>query len=410
MNEGRVLVTGLGLITPIGSGKAAFWDGLKAGRSGVGRVDDSIELDGVQCKIGARVADFDPRDYADKRRVRRLGRATLFALGALRWALDDAGLDPNALDKERLGVVIGTGIGAVEAIIENHLSLLESGPRRVSPFFITKFMPNAVPAEIALACGARGPNFGTVSACASSAHAIGVAADMIKLGYADVVIAGGSEAAMWPLTYAGFDQIKALSRNNDHPERASRPFDAERDGFVLGEGAGLVILESEAHAAKRDAHAYAELAGFGQSCDAHHITEPAPGGEGAQRSMRMAVERAGAAPDEVGYINAHGTATALNDKTETQAIRGVFPSPPPTSSTKSQIGHLLGAAGAVEAAAALMALSEGLLPPTINYRTPDPECDLDVVPNEPRAAGVKLVLSNAFGFGGHNATLALRKL
>lgn len=410
MNPVRVVVTGLGVISPIGSGREAFWQGLKEGRSGVRRVDDVLDLKDIPCKIGARVDDFNPLDYVEKRRVRRLGRATLFALAALRWTLEDGRLDPVRLNRDRFGVVMGTGIGAVEAILESHMTLLRQGPRRVSPFFITKFMPNAVAAEVALECGARGPNFGAISACASSAHAIGLAADLIKLGYADVILAGGSEAAMWPLTFAGFDQIRALSRRNDSPETASRPFDATRDGFVLGEGAGLLLLEREDHARERGAPLYAEVAGFGQSCDAHHITEPAPDGLGAQRAMRMALERAAVKPEEVGYINAHGTSTPLNDKTETRAIRAVFPQPPPTSSTKSQIGHLLGAAGAVEAVAALMALEEGILPPTINHTTPDPECDLDVVPNAARPAQVDLVLSNAFGFGGHNATLVFRRL
>lgn len=397
------------MITAIGRGKRAFWDALKCGASGVRRVDDLIDLEGVGAKVGAPVADFDPLCYVDKKLARRIGRAAQFALAAWQDALQDSGLVLDDVDKDRMGVVMGTGIGAVEAIIENHLAILEKGPRRVSPFFIPKFMPNDVAAEVSLASGARGPNFGTVSACASSAHAIGLAADLIRLGTADIMVAGGAEATMMSLTYAGFDQIRALSRHNDDPACASRPFDATRDGFVMGEGAGILLLERLEHARARGAHIYAELAGYGQTGDAHHITEPAPGGEGAQRAMRLALSNAGLHPNEVGYVNAHGTATPLNDKTETAALKGVFPSPPPTSSTKSQIGHLLGAAGAVEAVATLLAFAEDVLPPTINYQHPDPECDLDVIPNQARAVRIEAALSNAFGFGGHNVTLAFRR-
>jgi 3-oxoacyl-[acyl-carrier-protein] synthase II len=372
-------------------------------------MDDLIDMEGINGKVGAAVMDFDPLDFMEKRLIRRIGRAAQFALGAWHQALEDSKLDLDAIDKTRMGVVMGTGIGAVEAILENHLSLLERGPRRVSPFFIPKFMPNDVAAEISMAAGAKGPNVGMVSACASSGHAIGGAADYIKLGYADIMIAGGAEATLVPLTFAGFDQIKAMSRRNDEPEKASRPFDANRDGFVMGEGAGLLILESEEHAKARGAHIYAELTGYGQTGDAHHITEPAPGGEGAKRAMRLAMDHSGISPEEVDYINAHGTATPLNDKNETAAIKTVFENPPPVSSTKSQVGHLLGAAGAVEAVATIMAFEEGLLPPTINYETPDPECDLDVIPNKAREADINVALSNAFGFGGHNVCLAFRR-
>jgi len=368
-----------------------------------------FELDGVRTKVGAPVMDFDPLAYIEKRQVRRIGRAAQFSLAAWQMALQDSCLSLEATDKTRMGVVMGTGIGAVEAVLENHLTLLDKGPRRVSPFFIPKYMPNDVVAEVSLISGAKGPNFGSVSACASSAHAIGLAADLIRLGYADLMIAGGAEATMVSLTYAGFDQIRALSRHNEEPQKASRPFDATRDGFVMGEGAGILLLESETHARARNAHIYAELAGYGQTGDAYHITEPAPHGEGAQRAMRMALQQAGLTPDQVGYINAHGTATPLNDKTESAAIQAVFDTPPPTSSTKSQIGHLLGAAGAVEAIATLLAFEENLLPATINYEHPDPDCDLDVIPNQVRSAQINAALSNAFGFGGHNVTLAFRR-
>jgi len=400
----------MGVLSSIGTGKREFWDALKAGISGTRRVDDFIDLEGVGSKVGGAILDFDPTDYMEKRKVRRIGRASQFALAALKNGLEDANLDLDGVDLNRMGVIMGTGIGAVEAILENHLAMLEKGPRRVSPFFIPKYMPNDIVAEISLSTGAKGPNFGSVSACASSAQALGIAADFIKLDYADIMIAGGAESTMLPLTYAGFDQIRALSRRNDEPEKASRPFDAQRDGFVMGEGAGLLFLESEEHAKARGAHIYAELSGYGQTADAHHITEPAPNGEGAQRSMKLALELSDLSLDDIGYINAHGTATPLNDKNESAAIKAVFSNPPPISSTKSQVGHLLGAAGAIEAIATMMAFEENILPPTINYENPDPECDLDVIPNKAREAQINAALSNVFGFGGHNVTLAFKRL
>ncbi len=409
----RVVITGVGAITPIGRGREGFWQALKEGRSGTQRVDDLVDLEGIESKLGAPVRDFDPLEYMDKRRARKLGRSTQLAIAAARLALEDAGLSLEDEDRDRIGVLIGTGIGNIEVLIQNHLTFLEKGPRRVSPFFVPMFMPNAVAGEISLEWGLRGPDYGIVSACASSNHALGMAADLIRWGYADVMIAGGSESVMLPLTYAGFDQARALSRRNDEPERASRPFDAERDGFVIGEGAGIMILESLEHAMRRDARVYAELAGHGMSADAHHITAPDPEGRGAQKAMENALENAGVSREEVGYINAHGTATDLGDVAETKAIKAVFGERAyriPVSSTKSQIGHLMGGAGAVEAIAALMALVEGVLPPTINYEHPDPECDLDYVPNEARPAQVDVVLSNSFGFGGHNSTVVLRRI
>lgn len=342
-----------------------------------------------------------------------MGRSTQLAIAAARLALQDAGLALENEDRDRIGVLIGTGIGNIEVLIQNHLTFLEKGPRRVSPFFVPMFMPNAVAGEISLEWGLHGPDYGIVSACASSSHALGMAADLIRWGYADVMVAGGSESVMLPLTYAGFDQARALSRRNDEPEKASRPFDAERDGFVIGEGAGILVLESLEHAMQRDARVYAELAGHGMSADAHHITAPDPEGRGAQKAMENALKNAGVSREEVGYINAHGTATDLGDAAETKAIKAVFGERAyriPVSSTKSQIGHLMGGAGAVEAIAALMALVEGVLPPTINYEHPDPECDLDYVPNEARPAKVDVVLSNSFGFGGHNSTVVLRRI
>jgi 3-oxoacyl-[acyl-carrier-protein] synthase II len=409
----RVVITGIGAVTPIGIGKEAFWEGLLAGKSGVTRIDDIVNLMDIPVKIGAYIREFDPLQFMDKKRARRLGRASQLALAATKLALEDGLLKLAQEDRDRIGVVIGTGIGNIEALTENYDILLQRGPGRVSPFFIPTFMPNAVAGEISIEWGLRGPNYGIVSACASSNHALGLAADMIRYGYADVMIAGGTEAVSLPLTFAGFDQMGALSRRNDAPERASRPFDRDRDGFVVGEGAGILILESLEHARARGAYIYAELASIGMSADAWHITAPDEQGEGARRAMLIALERAGVRPDEVDYINAHGTATPLGDVSETRAIKRLFGAHAyklAVSSTKSQIGHLLGAAGAVEAIATLMALDRGMLPPTINLDNPDPECDLDYVPNRARPAKVEIALSNSFGFGGHNSAIVLRKI
>ena len=404
----QVVITGVGALTPLGIGVERFWEGLRVGRSGVRRVDDLVELEGIYSKIGAPVPDFDPLDYLDRKRVRHLGRSTQLALAAATLALADAGLKLEAEQRERIGVIIGTGIGNIESILENHLKLLQQGARRVSPFFITTFMPNAAPSEVSLQWGLGGPNYGIVSACASSSHALGAAAELIREGRAEIMITGGTESVMIALAYAGFDRTQALSRRNDAPERASRPFDAERDGFVIGEGSGILILESREHAQARGAHCYAELAGYGMSADAHHVTAPDPEGQGARRAMAAALRQAGLSIDQVDYINAHGTSTPLGDASETAAIKALFGRRAyqiPVSSTKSQIGHLMGGSGAVEAIATLMAFEEGLLPPTINYEHPDPECDLDYVPNQARPAQVRVALSNSFGFGGHNCAL-----
>lgn len=409
----RVVITGIGAVTPVGIGKEAFWEGLASGKSGVTRIDDIIDLTGIPVKIGAYIREFDPLQFMDKKRARRLGRASQLALAATKLALEDGRLDLAQEDRGRIGVVIGTGIGNIEALTENYDIFLQRGSTRVSPFFVPMFMPNAVVGEISIEWGLRGPNYGTASACASSNHAIGLAADMIRYGYADVMVCGGTESVLHPLTFAGFDQMGALSRRNDEPQRASRPFDRDRDGFVVGEGAGILILESLEHARARGAYIYAELASIGMTADAGHITAPDEHGEGACRAMRMALERAGVRPEEVDYINAHGTATPLGDISETRAIKRLFGPRAyelAVSSTKSQIGHLLGAAGAVEAIATLMALDRGLLPPTINLESPDPECDLDYVPNKARPANVEVALSNSLGFGGHNSTIVLRKI
>ncbi len=409
----RVVITGIGAVTPIGISKEAFWEGLATGRSGVTRVDDVVDLTDIPVKIGAYIREFDPLQFLDKKRARRLGRSSQLALAATKLALSDGRLDLATVDRDRVGVVIGTGIGNIEALTANYDILLQKGPGRVSPFFVPTFMPNAVAGEISIELGLRGPNYGIVSACASSNHALGVAADAIRYGYTDIMITGGTEAVLLPLTFAGFDQMGALSRRNDAPEKASRPFDRDRDGFVLGEGAGILILESLEHARARGAYIYAELASIGMSADATHITAPDEQGEGARKAMLMAIERAGLHPHEVDYINAHGTATPLGDISETRAIKRLFGAHAyklAVSSTKSQIGHLLGAAGAVEVIATLMALERGILPPTLNLDNPDPECDLDYVPNKARPAKVYVALSNSFGFGGHNSAIVLRKI
>jgi len=376
----RVVVTGLGPITPIGIGKDAFWEGLRTGRSGVRRVDEIVDLEGIDVKIGAPVLDFDPLEHMDRRRARRIDRSAQFGLVATKLALADARVDLGKIDPDRSGVIAGTGIGGLETMSTNFKVLFEQGPRRVSPFFIPRLMPNAVAGEIAIEYGLRGANFGVVSACASSAHAIGIAAELIRSDFIDLAVAGGAEAVLLPISYAGFTQIGALSKRNDEPSRASRPFDRDRDGFVIGEGAGILILEGEERARARGARIYAELAGFGMSDDAHHITAPPPDGGGAATAIRIALSRGEVSQEEVDYINAHGTSTPLNDRSETAAIKlalGEAAYNLKISSTKSQIGHLLGAAGAAEAIATLLAMENSFIPSTLNYENPEPECDLD---------------------------------
>jgi len=403
----RVVVTGLGPVTSLGDGVGPFWEGLRAGRTGVRRVDDLIDLEGIDVLIGAPLVGFDPARYLDAKKARRMDRSAQLAVAAARLAVEDAGLDLEELDRDRAGVVAGTGIGGMETFAENFGVLRDRGPRRVSPFFVPRMMPNALAGEISIALGFRGANFGIVSACASAAHAIGVGAGLIRSGAADCVLAGGAEAVLIRITFAGFARIGAVSTRNDEPERASRPFDRDRDGFVLGEGAGFVLLESERHAQSRSASIYAELAGFGMSADATHITAPAKDGSGMRRAMEIAISNAGVAPDEVDYINAHGTSTPLNDPAESLAIHGALGEAARrvrVSSTKSQIGHLLGAAGGVEAIATLLSMKNGYIPATLNYETPDPACDLDYTP-ESVSTSIRVALSNSFGFGGQNAAL-----
>jgi len=408
----RVVVTGLGPVTPIGIGKDAFWDALVSGKSGVRRVDDLIDLSGIDVKIGSIVEDFDALEYMDKRRARRIDRSTQFALVASKLALDDAGLSSDNIPSQRTAAIAGTGIGGLQTMEENFAALSEYGPHRVSPFFVPRLMPNAIAGQIAIEYGMRGPNFGVVSACASSAHAIGVASELIRSGLSDVAIAGGSEAALVRIAYAGFTKIGAISKRNEDPQGASRPFDKNRDGFVMGEGGGFIILEERERALERGAHIYGELIGFGMSADAEHITAPAEDGSGASQAMQMAIDRAGISASQVSYINAHGTSTILNDKTETLAIKTVFGDDAKNvkiSSTKSQTGHLLGAAGAVEVIATLLSMEHGFIPATLNYETPDPECDLDYTPHTVEKTA-EIAMSNSFGFGGQNASLLFRKL
>jgi len=407
----RIVVTGLGPLTSIGEGRDAFWDGLLAGRSGVCNVEEMLNLDGIDVKLGAPLMDFDPTAYIDPKKARRIDRSAQLAMAAAKLAVEDADLPMEAIDLDRGAVIAGTGIGGMLTFEENMEILAEKGPRKVSPFFVPRMMPNAMSGEISIQFGFRGPNFGVVSACASSAHAIGLAAQLIKAGAADIAIAGGAESVLLRITFAGFARMGALSKRNDEPERASRPFDKDRDGFVMGEGGGFLVLETLEGALNRGAHIYGEVAGFGMSADASHITAPCEDGRGQAQAMKLALEQAGVAPQEVDYINAHGTSTGLNDPAETAAIKralGASARKVKISSTKSQIGHLLGAAGGVEAIATLMTMAHGQIPATLNYETPDPDCDLDYTP-ETVSMPVRIALSNSFGFGGQNATIVFKK-
>lgn len=407
----RVVVTGMSLITALGNDLASSWRGLLEGRSGVRRIT-SFDPEGFATQIAAEVRDFDAQQFIPKKEIRRQDRFTQFAVATSQMALDDSGISSDAEDPTRMGVIIGSGIGGIATHETQNRRYLEGGPGRISPFYIPMMIPDMASGIVSMHVGAKGPNYCTVSACASSAHAIGDAFRLIGHGDADVMIAGGTEAAVTEMSIGGFAAMKAMSTRNDDPERASRPFDAERDGFVLGEGAGMAILEDLDHARDRGARIYAEVVGAGMTADAHHITAPAPEGEGASRAMRRAMEEAGMQPSEVGYINAHGTSTPMNDAYETQALKNVFgdhASNLMVGSTKSMTGHLLGGAGGLEFVITAMVLSTGDVPPTINYEFPDPECDLDYVPNEARRAEVTGALTNSLGFGGHNATLALRR-
>lgn len=407
----RVVVTGMGVVAPNGLDLPSFWEGLVEGKSCVRRIR-KFDTSGFPSRIAAEVEDFDPSGYIDKKDLRRMDRYSQFAVYAALSAVEHAGLDSDRWDRERVGVIFGSGIGGLQTLEDQHKVLLERGPDRISPFLIPMIIADVAAGLISIRLGAKGPNFATVSACASASHAIGMAYRSIKSGESDIVITGGAEASITPLGLAGFCAMKALSTRNEEPERASRPFDAQRDGFVMGEGAGALVLESLEHALARGARIYAEVIGVGFSGDAYHITAPPPGHEGAVRAMRAAIRDAGIEPEEVDYINAHGTSTPANDSEETKAIKIVFGEHAyrlAISSTKSMIGHLLGASGAVELIATVLTLVNGVVPPTINYEHPDPECDLDYVPNSPRNMEVQVAMSNSFGFGGHNAVILVRK-
>jgi len=406
----RVVVTGLGMITPLGGSVDKTWEGIRAGRSGIGPIT-RFDTTGLETTIGGEVRDFDPLQYMDRKEARRADRFAQFAVATASQAIADAKLEITKDLAPRVGVAFGSGIGGVSTVVENVLSHAKD-PRRVSAFMIPMMIIDMAAGEIAMKFGAKGPNMGHVSACASSAHAIGEGSEIIRRGQADVMIAGGSEAGLIKIAIAAFNQAHALSRRNNAPAKASRPFDKERDGFVFSEGGGAVILEELEFARARGAQIIAELIGYGQSADAHHVTAPAEGGEGAVRAMRMAVDGAGIAATDVGYINAHGTSTPANDGSETAAVKTLFGKHAyklAVSSTKSMTGHTLGAAGAIEAIFCALAMRDGVLPPTINQEVSDPDCDLDYVPNVLRKQQVDVSLSNSMGFGGHNAALLLRR-
>lgn len=409
--KNRVVITGLAAISPVGTGVEKFWQALISGQSGIGPIT-RFPCENFPVRIAGEVKDFEPTQYLDKKEARRMARFTQFAAAAALMAVEDAQLELEQVDKNKVGVILGSGIGGIDLMEETTLVLHEKGPNRVSPFFVPMMIGNMASGQVAISLGAQGPNTTVVTACASGTHAIGDAFRLIQRGDADIVISGGSEAAVTPLALAGFSSMKALSTNNEEPTKASRPFDAKRNGFVMGEGCGIVVLESLESAQKRGAKIYAEMLGYGATADAHHITAPAPGGEGAARAMALAIQDAGIKPEELDYINAHGTSTEMNDKYETMAIKSVM-GPNPTklaiSSTKSMTGHLLGAAGGIEAVATALAIANDLVPPTINLENPDPECDLDYVPNKARQMTVNYALSNSLGFGGHNASILLGK-
>ena len=414
MTDRKVVVTGIGAVSPLGLDLASTWDGLRNGRSGIGQVT-LCDPGPYPCKIAGEVKDFDPKPFfKNPKDARRSDRYAQLAVAAAKMALEDSGLEPDKVQADRVGVIVGSGIGGLATLETQHGVLLSRGADRVSPFVIPMMISNIASGMISMEYGLGGPNMSIATACATANNSVGEAWRMIKYGDAEAFLCGGAEATILPMGLAGFSNMRALSTRNDEPERASRPFDRGRDGFVMGEGAGVVMIEEYEHARKRGARIYAELAGYGVSADAHHLSAPSPDGSGPARAMRMALEHAGVSPEEVGYLNAHGTSTPLGDIAETQAIKLAFGDHArnglAVSSTKSMTGHLLGAAGGVELAACLMALQEGVRPPTINLEDQDPECDLDCIPNEAREKKVSVAMSNGFGFGGHNATLVVKAL
>ena len=413
MSERRVVITGIGVVSPVGNNLASFWDSLKAGRSGIGRIR-AFDTEKFDCKIAGEVRDYDPTPYyKTPKDVRRTDRYTQLAVGAAKMSLDDSGLDLESIDRDRTGVMIGSGVGGLATMETQVSQMITKGPDRTSPFMIPMMISNMASGFISMEHGLRGPNMAIVTACATANHCMGEAWRIIKFGDADIILAGGSEACIVPVGVAGFAAMRALSLRNDEPERASRPFDKDRNGFVMGEGAGVIILEEYEHAKKRGAKIYCELAGYGLTADAYHMSAPNPEGEGAARCMHMAMKHAKVNPEDVDYINAHGTSTPIGDACETKAVKRAFGESAhqvAVSSTKSMTGHLLGAAGAIEMAACVMAMRDSLLPPTINLENADPECDLDYVPNTAREKEVKVAISNSFGFGGHNSSVVIKAI
>ena len=407
----RVVVTGMGALAPNGNSVPEYWNSLISGKSGIDHIS-YFDTDNFPVKIAGEISNFNPEDYFERKEVRKLDLFSVYALVACNEAVRMSGLDSYSFDQQRAGVMIGCGIGGINTLLTEHDVLNNSGARRISPFFVTKLIVNIAGGQIAIKWNLKGPNQTVVSACASATDAIGMALRVIQSGMADIMIAGGTEASICDLPLAGFSKIRALCNEADPPQSASRPFDKDRSGFVMGEGAGLLVLETEEHAKSRGATILGELAGYGATNDAYHVTQPAEGGAGAVSAMQLAIKDAKARPENVHYINAHGTSTPFNDKNETSAIKTVFKEHAQNlkiSSTKSMTGHLLGASGGIEAIAALKALQEQIIPPTINYNTPDPECDLDYVPNTAQEHKIDFILSNTFGFGGHNAVVAMRK-
>jgi 3-oxoacyl-[acyl-carrier-protein] synthase II len=407
----RVVITGLGAVTPFGTGIDTYWDGLKNGKSATRRIS-SFDPTNFNSQVAGEVIDFNPTDFIDRKSAKRLDRFSQFMLAAGKMALEDSKLDMESIDKTRAGSIIGCGIGGIQTLEKQHTVIMEKGPSRVSPFLVPMMISNMAPGNLAIMIGLKGINFSVASACASGTHAIGECYRKIANGEQEIMFGGGVEAAVTPLTVAGFGAMKALSTLNDTPESSSRPFDKTRAGFVIAEGGGVIVLEEYEHAIKRGAKIYAEIVGYGATDDAFHITQPAPEGEGAYRSMELALQDADIKPEQVTYINAHGTSTHFNDLNETKAIKALFGEHAKNlkvSSTKSMIGHLLGASGAVESVAVALMIEKGIIHPTINYNTPDEECDLDYVPNKAIEHQIEYALSNSFGFGGHNGTLVFKK-
>lgn len=411
MEKQRAVITGMGVVSPVGSNLETFWNSLITGQSGIDFVT-RFDVGDMPTKVAGEIKDFEPTDWLDRKESRHMDRFTQLAMAAAKMAVQDSGLNLDQVNKERASCIVGTGVGGVTTLEQQKEVLMNKGPGRISPFFIPMLISNMAAGHISLEFGLQGSSLSVATACASATNAIGEAMRLIEHGYADVVLCGGTEAPIVPLAFAGFCAMKAMSTEKENPREACRPFDARRSGFVMGEGAGILVLESLEHAQKRQARIYAELSGYGSTCDAYHITSPAPGGAGAIQSMQAALTGAKMRPEEVDYINAHGTGTNANDSAETAAIKALFGEAAQSvaiSSTKSMTGHLLGAAGAIEAIACALTIKNSMIPPTINYGEPDPECDLDYIPNAARPKEVQVALSNTFGFGGHNATIVLKR-